>query len=75
MGRDLVEAAAWGDHEAFEVLATSAGGRLFAVAQLVPAVGESSPRTRSRRHSSAPGESCRLFPIRTGSMPGYIASW
>jgi DNA-directed RNA polymerase specialized sigma24 family protein len=31
--RDLVEAAARGDHEAFEVLATSAGDRLYAVAR------------------------------------------
>jgi RNA polymerase sigma-70 factor, ECF subfamily len=35
MRRDLVEAAARGDHEAFEVLATSAGDRLYAVARLV----------------------------------------
>jgi len=35
MRRDLVEAAARGDHEAFEVLATSAGDRLFAVARLI----------------------------------------
>jgi len=35
MRRDLVEAAARGDHEAFEVLATSAGDRLFAVAKLI----------------------------------------
>jgi RNA polymerase sigma-70 factor (ECF subfamily) len=35
MGRDLVEAAARGDHEAFEVLATSAGDRLYAVARLI----------------------------------------
>lgn len=35
MRRDLVEAAAGGDHEAFEVLATSAGDRLYAVARLI----------------------------------------
>jgi RNA polymerase sigma-70 factor (ECF subfamily) len=33
--RDLVEAAQHGDHEAFEVLATSAGDRLYAVAFLI----------------------------------------
>jgi RNA polymerase sigma-70 factor (ECF subfamily) len=33
--RDLVEAAARGDHEAFEVLATSAGDRLYSVARLI----------------------------------------
>lgn len=32
---DLVQAAAHGDHEAFEVLATSAGDRLYAVARLI----------------------------------------
>ena len=35
MRRDLIEAAARGDHEAFEVLATSAGDRLYAVARLI----------------------------------------
>jgi RNA polymerase sigma-70 factor (ECF subfamily) len=35
MRRDLVEAARGGDHEAFEVLATSAGDRLYAVAFLI----------------------------------------
>jgi RNA polymerase sigma-70 factor (ECF subfamily) len=35
MRRDLVEAAARGDHEAFEVLATSAGDRLYAIARLI----------------------------------------
>jgi RNA polymerase sigma-70 factor (ECF subfamily) len=35
MRRDLVEAAQHGDHEAFEVLATSAGDRLYAVARLI----------------------------------------
>jgi RNA polymerase sigma-70 factor (ECF subfamily) len=35
MRRDLVEAAQCGDHEAFEVLATSAGDRLYAVARLI----------------------------------------
>ena len=35
MRRDLVEAAMRGDHEAFEVLATSAGDRLYAVARLI----------------------------------------
>jgi RNA polymerase sigma-70 factor (ECF subfamily) len=35
MRRDLVEAAKRGDHEAFEVLATSAGDRLYAVARLI----------------------------------------
>ena len=35
MRRDLVEAARRGDHEAFEVLATSVGDRLYAVARLV----------------------------------------
>ena len=35
MRRDLVEAAAHGDHEAFEVLANSAGDRLYAVARLI----------------------------------------
>jgi RNA polymerase sigma-70 factor (ECF subfamily) len=35
MRRDLVEAAARGDHDAFEVLATSAGDRLYAVARLI----------------------------------------
>ena len=35
MRRDLVEAAARGDHEAFEVLAASAGDRLYAVALLI----------------------------------------
>jgi len=35
MRRDLVEAATRGDHEAFEVLATSAGDRLYAVAFLI----------------------------------------
>jgi len=33
--RDLVEAARRGDHEAFEVLATSAGDRLYGVARLI----------------------------------------
>jgi RNA polymerase sigma-70 factor, ECF subfamily len=35
MRRDLVEAAARGDHEAFEVLAISAGDRLYAIARLI----------------------------------------
>ena len=35
MRRDLVEAARRGDHEAFQVLATSAGDRLYAVARLI----------------------------------------
>ena len=35
MQRDLVAAAAGGDHEAFEVLAASAGDRLYAVARLI----------------------------------------
>ena len=35
MRRDLVEAARSGDHEAFEVLATSAGDRLYGVAFLI----------------------------------------
>jgi RNA polymerase sigma-70 factor (ECF subfamily) len=35
MRRELVEAARGGDHEAFEVLATSAGDRLYAVARLI----------------------------------------
>jgi len=35
MRRDLVEAAQRGDHEAFEVLATAAGDRLYAVARLI----------------------------------------
>ena len=35
MRRDLVEAARRGDNEAFEVLATSAGDRLYAVARLI----------------------------------------
>jgi RNA polymerase sigma-70 factor, ECF subfamily len=35
MRRDLVEAAARGDHDAFEALATSAGDRLYAVARLI----------------------------------------
>jgi RNA polymerase sigma-70 factor (ECF subfamily) len=35
MRRDLVEAARRGDHEAFEVLASSAGHRLYAVARLI----------------------------------------
>lgn len=35
MRRDLVEAASRGDHEAFEVLAASAGDRLYAVARLI----------------------------------------
>src|SRR5918992_1324389 len=35
MRRDLVEAAKRGDHEAFEVLATSAGDRLYALARLI----------------------------------------
>jgi RNA polymerase sigma-70 factor (ECF subfamily) len=35
MRRDLVEAASRGDHEAFEVLATGAGDRLYAVARLI----------------------------------------
>jgi RNA polymerase sigma-70 factor (ECF subfamily) len=35
MRRDLVEAASRGDHEAFEVLATSAGDRMYAVAFLI----------------------------------------
>src|SRR5215213_10162621 len=35
MRSDLVEAARAGDHEAFEVLATSAGDRLYAVARLI----------------------------------------
>lgn len=35
MRRELVEAARRGDHEAFEVLATSAGDRLYAVARLI----------------------------------------
>jgi RNA polymerase sigma-70 factor (ECF subfamily) len=33
--RDLVEAARRGDHEAFEVLATAAGTRLYALARLM----------------------------------------
>ena len=35
MRRDLVEAARRGDHDAFEILATSAGDRLYAVARLI----------------------------------------
>ena len=35
MRRDLVEAASRGDHEAFEVLATAAADRLYAVARLI----------------------------------------
>ena len=35
MQRDLVEAARQGDHEAFEVLASSAGDRLYAIARLI----------------------------------------
>jgi len=35
MRRDLVKAAGSGDHEAFEVLATSAADRLYAVARLI----------------------------------------
>jgi RNA polymerase sigma-70 factor (ECF subfamily) len=35
MRRDLVEAASRGDHGAFEVLATAAGDRLYAVARLI----------------------------------------
>ena len=35
MRRDLVESASRGDHEAFEVLATSAGDRLYSVARLI----------------------------------------
>jgi RNA polymerase sigma-70 factor (ECF subfamily) len=35
MRRDLVEAAARGDHDAFEALATSAADRLYAVARLI----------------------------------------
>jgi RNA polymerase sigma-70 factor, ECF subfamily len=35
MRRDLVEAARRGDHEAFEVLATSTADRLYAVARLI----------------------------------------
>ena len=35
MRRDLVDAARRGDHEAFEVLATSASDRLYAVARLI----------------------------------------
>jgi len=35
MRRHLVEAASRGDHEAFEVLATSAGDRLYALARLI----------------------------------------
>ena len=35
MTRDLVEAARRGDHEAFEVLATAAADRLYAVARLI----------------------------------------
>lgn len=35
MRQELVEAAARGDHEAFEVLTTSAGDRLYAVARLI----------------------------------------
>lgn len=35
MRRDLVEAARRGDHEAFEVLATAAGDRLYGIAFLV----------------------------------------
>lgn len=35
MTRDLVEAARLGDHEAFEVLATAAADRLYAVARLI----------------------------------------
>ncbi len=35
MQRDLVEAARRGDHEAFEVLASSAADRLYAIARLI----------------------------------------
>ena len=35
MQRDLVEAARRGDHEAFEVLASTAGDRLYATARLI----------------------------------------
>jgi RNA polymerase sigma-70 factor (ECF subfamily) len=35
MRRDLVEAARRGDHEAFEILATSAADRLYGVARLI----------------------------------------
>ena len=40
MRRDLVEAARRGDHEAFEVLATSAGDRLYAIAYLILRAGD-----------------------------------
>jgi RNA polymerase sigma-70 factor (ECF subfamily) len=43
MRRDLVEAASRGDHEAFDVLAASAGDRLYAIAFLIlraPDLGE-----------------------------------
>jgi RNA polymerase sigma-70 factor (ECF subfamily) len=35
MRRDLVEAATRGEHEAFEILATAAGDRLYAIARLI----------------------------------------
>lgn len=40
MRRELVVAASRGDHEAFEVLATSAGDRLYAVAFLILRAGD-----------------------------------
>ena len=74
MRRDLVEAAAKGDHEAFEVLATSAGDRMYAVARLIlrqsdlaeDAVQEALVRAWSSFHRCA---------IPTGSTPGSIAWW
>ncbi len=35
MQRDVVEAARGGDHESFEVFATAAGDRLYAIATLI----------------------------------------
>ena len=74
MRRDLVEAARRGDHEAFEVLATSAGDRLYAVARLIlrstdlaeDAVQEALVRAWQQLPSCA---------IRTGSTRGSIAWW
>ena len=56
MRRDLVEAARRGDHEAFEVLATSAGDRLYAVARLILR-DRTWQRTRCRKRSFARGNS------------------
>jgi hypothetical protein len=70
---DLVRAAQQGDHEAFEVLATGAGDRLFGMPGWC-SVTWIRRRTPSRKRSSGHGGSRRRCATRPGSTPGSIDS-